>query len=89
MKLQLTFMLLIFLGISLFFDPSSNSKDVEFEVPPGFVVEKLLDDERSGGPVAITFDSNGHLVVAKEFDYITRFIDADGERFPGITSHQH
>ena len=38
-----------------------------------------MDDKRSGGPVAITFDSDGHLVVAKEFDYITRFIDNDGD----------
>ncbi len=57
----------------------SYQHDVEFEVPPGFTVEQLLDDERSGGPVALTFDSDGHLVVAKEFDYIVRFIDEDND----------
>ena len=79
MKRLYTIVLLLFFGLVAGFKWLPLLPDVEFEVPPGFVVEKLLDDERSGGPVALTFDSNGHLVVAKEFDYITRFIDEDGD----------
>jgi putative heme-binding domain-containing protein len=61
-------------GFQEFFDPAPK-----FEVPEGFVVEEVANNATVGSVVAITFDNQGRMVVAKEFgEIVTMVPNADG-----------
>lgn len=49
-----------------------------FQVPAGFAVEELLDHDQVGPVVAITFDAEGRMVIAKEFGEIVTLIPQAG-----------
>ncbi len=52
-----------------------------YRVPEGFVVEPVADTGQIGSLIQITFDANGHPVVAKERGYPVRMLDKDGDGF--------
>ena len=51
----------------------------DFEVPEGFAVEEVYSSDDAGTVVAITFDSQGELVISREDSSIFRLRDADGD----------
>ena len=50
---------------------------VKFSTLPGFVVERVNPPEKADSYVAITFDSQGRLVVSKEQDHPRLLLDND------------
>lgn len=53
------------------------AQEPEFTVPDGFAVEEVYSPERAGTVVALTFDSRGDLVIAREQGPIVTLYDAD------------
>lgn len=53
--------------------------EVEFTVPEGFVVQEVYAPDKAGTVVAITFDSQGRLVIARENGPIVTLFDNDGD----------
>jgi putative heme-binding domain-containing protein len=56
--------------------PSSGSR---FTVPPGLAVEGVWEPGQSGSIAAITFDSRGRLIAAREYGPVMRLVDTDGD----------
>ncbi len=52
---------------------------IEFTVPEGFAVERVVPTERTDSYVVVTFDAHGRPVVSKENDFPRRLIDRDGD----------
>jgi putative heme-binding domain-containing protein len=50
-----------------------------FTTLPNFAVERVVPADKRDTYVAMTFDSQGRLVVSKEFDHPRRLVDADGD----------
>jgi hypothetical protein len=51
-----------------------------FQVPEGFVVEEVFGNDEVGSVVAITFDNQGRMVLAKEFGEIVVMVPSgDGD----------
>ena len=57
----------------------SGANGPRFEVPEGFAVEEVYGAEKAGTVVAITFDSEGHLILGREDTSIVRLIDPDDD----------
>lgn len=53
----------------------------DFEVPDGFIVEEVFGNDEVGSVVAITFDNQGRMVVAKEFGEIIVMIPGQDDSF--------
>lgn len=53
--------------------------DTRFRTLPGFVVERMNPADQTDSYVVLTFDADGHPVVAREFDVPLRLIDRDGD----------
>ena len=66
-------------GAVLAFRQVPAPPEVEFTVPEGFAVQEVYAPDRAGTVVAITFDSEGRLVVARENGPIVTLIDNDGD----------
>lgn len=49
-----------------------------FQIPEGFVVERLLYDEKVGSLIAMTFDSKGNMLVSREGGHLQLLTDSDG-----------
>ena len=58
--------------------PEPDQQASRFTVPEGFAVEELLTHAQVGPVVAITFDSEGRMVIAKEFGEIVTLIPQAG-----------
>ena len=52
-----------------------------YRVPAGFAVEAAADARIVGSLIQVTFDSQGHPVVAKERSHPVRLLDRDGDGF--------
>jgi putative heme-binding domain-containing protein len=52
---------------------------IKFTVPVGFAVEEVYSPARAGSVVAITFDSQGRLVVARENGPVLTLVDTNGD----------
>ncbi len=50
-----------------------------FTVPEGFAVEEVYSPDEAGTVVAMTFDSQGRLVLAREDSTIVTLFDPDGD----------
>src|SRR5688500_17873168 len=50
---------------------------VKFSTLPGFVIERMNPPDKSDSYVALTFDSQGRLVVSKEQDHPRLLLDND------------
>lgn len=51
----------------------------QFRVPEGFAVEQVYAPEQSGSVVAMTFDSQGRLVISRERGPVVTLLDRDGD----------
>src|SRR5687768_8854212 len=58
--------------------PVYDQQANRFQVPEGFAVEELLTHAQTGPVVAITFDAEGRMVIAKEFGEIVTLIPQAG-----------
>jgi putative heme-binding domain-containing protein len=61
------------------FDNLSIQDEDRFDVPDGFAVEEVYSSERAGSVVAITFDSEGRLVLSREDSTIVTLVDENGD----------
>jgi len=50
-----------------------------FTTLPDFAVERVVPPGKTDSYVAMTFDSQGRLVVSREQDHPRRLVDADGD----------
>ena len=77
---RLAIILLPLLGVAaLAFRQLPPQDEVEFTVPEGFAVEEVYAPVKAGTVVAITFDSEGRLVVARENGPIVTLLDNNGD----------
>ncbi|MEX2364258.1 MAG: HEAT repeat domain-containing protein [Balneolaceae bacterium] len=53
----------------------------DFQVPEGFIVEEVFGNDVVGSVVAITFDNQGRMVIAKEFGEIIVMIPGQDESY--------
>lgn len=60
-------------------NPASIGDPRNIVVPEGFAVEEVYSPEQAGTVVAITFDSQGNLVIAREQGPIVTLFDTDGD----------
>ncbi len=75
-----TITLALFIGGVLIGFQNLPFRDVDrFKVPEGFVVEEVYAPEEAGTIVAITFDSQGNLVLAREDSFVVTLVDPDGD----------
>jgi putative heme-binding domain-containing protein len=59
--------------------PEFRTQQGRFQLPAGFAVEQVASHEQVGPVVAITFDAEGRLVIAKEFgEIVTLMSGANG-----------
>jgi putative heme-binding domain-containing protein len=69
--------------------PLFQQDQSRFTVPAGFAVEEVLSHEQVGSVAAITFDSRGQMVIAKEFgDIVTLIAGPDGTYEQRVFSDQ-
>ncbi len=57
--------------------PAAAPAGPKLTVPPGFAATEVYPAAKAGSIVNITFDADGHLVVAKENGPVVRLLDAD------------
>ena len=76
MKRLLLFALL-FGSVLTGFHYTSFQAPPEFEVPEGFAVEEVYSPEEASTVIALTFDSQGRLVISREDSSIVRLFDED------------
>ena len=48
-----------------------------FEVPEGFSIERLIQDNQAGSLIAMTFDSRGNIIASREGGGLYRIVDSD------------
>ncbi|MEO5823147.1 MAG: hypothetical protein ABIT71_21800, partial [Vicinamibacteraceae bacterium] len=58
---------------------TARSEPGRFTTLPNFAVERVVPVGKTDSYVAMTFDSQGRLVVSKELDHPRRLVDADGD----------
>lgn len=58
---------------------TARSEPGRFTTLPNFAVERVVPAGKTDSYVAMTFDSQGRLVVSKELDHPRRLVDADGD----------
>ncbi len=58
---------------------TARSEPGRFTTLPDFAVERVVPAGKTDSYVAMTFDSQGRLVVSKEQDHPRRLVDADGD----------
>jgi len=58
---------------------TARSEPGRFTTLPNFAVERAVPAEKTDSYVAMTFDSQGRLVVSKEQDHPRRLVDADND----------
>ena len=58
---------------------TARSEPGRFTTLPNFVVERVVPAGKTDSYVALTFDSQGRLVVSKEIDAPRRLVDADAD----------
>jgi len=58
---------------------AATSEPGRFTTLPGFAVARAVPPAKTDSYVAMTFDSQGRLVVSKEQDFPRRLVDADGD----------
>lgn len=58
---------------------TARSEPGRFTTLPNFAVERAVPTGKTDSYVAMTFDSEGRLVVSKELDHPRRLVDADGD----------
>ncbi|MFI5076325.1 MAG: HEAT repeat domain-containing protein [Vicinamibacteria bacterium] len=58
---------------------SARAEPGRFTTLPDFAVERVVPAAKTDSYVAMTFDSQGRLVVSKEQDHPRRLLDADGD----------
>lgn len=77
---QITAISLLLLGGGLLaFRSLPVRQQAEFTVPPGFAVEEVLSPDLAQSVVGLTFDSQGRLVLVKEFgNVVTLMPEGDG-----------
>ena len=61
------------------FQYASQKAPPEFVVPEGFAVEEVYSPEEAGSIVAMTFDSQGELVISREDSSVFRLLDSNGD----------
>lgn len=72
---QITVIALLILGGGMLaFRTLPARTQAAFTVPPGFAVEEVLSPELAQSVVAITFDSQGRLVMGKEFGNVVTLV---------------
>ena len=76
---RIVLFVLLFGGILMGFRHTSSQAPPEFEVPEGFAIEEVYSAEEAGTVVAMTFDSQGRLVISREDSSIFRLVDTDGD----------
>ena len=55
-----------------------EGQGARFQIPEGFVIERLLYDEKVGSLIAMTFDSQGNMLVSREGGHLQLLTDTDG-----------
>jgi putative heme-binding domain-containing protein len=58
---------------------TARAEPGRFTTLPNFAVERVVPAGKTDSYVAMTFDSQGRLVVSKELDHPRRLVDADGD----------
>jgi putative membrane-bound dehydrogenase-like protein len=58
------------------------SRKPQFRARPGFSVEEVYSPEKSGSVVAMTFDSQGRLVISREKGPVVALLDTDHDGLP-------
>ncbi|MPY87456.1 MAG: hypothetical protein GEU99_06005 [Luteitalea sp.] len=62
--------------------PPAAEEKPRFTAAPGFAVEEVYAAEKSGSVIALTFDSDGQLVVSREKGPVVRLLDRDNDGLP-------
>jgi len=58
--------------------PATESHEGErFRAPPGFSVERILDDKAAGSLIAMAFNEFGHIIASQEGGPLMLFYDSD------------
>jgi putative heme-binding domain-containing protein len=63
-------------------NPPAISLKPHFRTRPGFSVEEVYSPEKSGSVVAMTFDSQGRLVISREKGPVVTLLDLNGDGLP-------
>lgn len=58
---------------------SDSDEGERFRAPPGFSVERILDDEAAGSLIAMAFNEFGHVIASQEGGPLMLFYDSDND----------
>jgi putative heme-binding domain-containing protein len=59
-----------------------HQRSERFQIQPGFAVQRILDDQRTGSLIAITFNEFGHIIASREGGGLLLIYDRNRDGIP-------